>query len=228
MVSRMFKSVTRTWNVFVGCRFDCTYCNARKLAETRLKDSPRYKDGFTPKLVESELRRSFKAGEFIFIGYMGDIAFAARDELLRILARVREFPETDFLVQTKKPESLYVLWEEYSIYLPPNVVFGTTIETNRDYGLSKAAAPYERFLYLNAYPAERKFVSIEPIMDFDLETMVMWMRVIGPDIIEVGADNYSNNLPEPRWEKVEELLSRLREVCPQVNEKEGLERLKGG
>lgn len=39
-MTRMFKTVSRTWNVFKGCRFECTYYNARKMAETRLKDSP--------------------------------------------------------------------------------------------------------------------------------------------------------------------------------------------
>lgn len=226
-MSRMFKSVTSTWNVFVGCRFECSYCNAKKAAETRFRHIPRYQDGFSPKLVEKELGRCFKPGEFIFVAYMGDIAFATRAELLRILGRIRDFPETDFLIQTKSPRHIYSLWEEWSISLPDNVVFGTTIETERNYRLSKAPTAYDRFLYLNAYPHNRKFVSIEPIIDFDLETMVIWMRIIAPVIIEIGADNYGNNLPEPPWSKVEALLARLREICPEVKEKEGLERLKG-
>lgn len=226
-MSRMFHFVTSTWNVYKGCRFDCSYCNAKKAAETRFRHIPRYQDGFKPKLIEKELGRRFKPGEFIFVAYMGDIAFATSDELLRIWARIREFPETDFLIQTKNPEHIYVQWDDHSIRLPDNVVFGTTIETNRDYGLSKAPPAYDRFLYLNAYPDIRKFVSIEPICDFDLETMVTWMRITAPVIIEIGADNYGNNLPEPPWSKVEDLLKRLREICPEVKEKEGLERLKG-
>ncbi|GAG76771.1 unnamed protein product [marine sediment metagenome] len=52
------------------------------------------------------------------------------------------------------------------------------------------------------------------------------MRIINPEIIEVGADNYSNHLPEPPWWKVEALLNNLTNICPRVMEKEGLERLK--
>ena len=104
-MSRMFKSITKTWNVFVGCEFHCVYCNARRLAETRLKHIPRYKDGFTPHLVNSELTKSFKSGEFIFVAYMGDIAFATREQFLRILARIREFPMTYFLLQSKSHET---------------------------------------------------------------------------------------------------------------------------
>ncbi|MBA7630819.1 hypothetical protein ES703_38344 [subsurface metagenome] len=227
-MSRMFRSISDTWNVFVGCRHDCTYCNARKAALTRFRHIPRYRDGFTPRLIESELRRRFKPGLFIFVAYMGDIAFATREEFLRILAKIREFPETNFLIQTKNPVQIFDWWHDWSIRLPDNVVFGTTIESNRNYNLTKAPPPVDRFRYLTGYPHPRKFLSIEPIMEFDLDTLVSWVRMLQPDIVEVGADNYHHHLPEPPWEKVEELLKRLREICPRVEEKERLERLKGG
>ncbi|GAH41335.1 unnamed protein product, partial [marine sediment metagenome] len=79
-MSRMFKSIDKTWNVYVGCGHDCTYCNARKAAETRFRHILRYRDGFTPHLVEEELDRCFKPGQFIFVAYMGDIAFATKEE----------------------------------------------------------------------------------------------------------------------------------------------------
>jgi len=169
----------------------------------------RYRDGFTPQLVEEELRRRFKPGQFIFVAYMGDIAFATRDEFLRILARVREFPETYFLVQSKNPRQLYDWREDWGITLPPNVYLGTTIETNRDYGLTKAPAPVERFRYLTGYPHNRKFLSIEPIMDFDLDILTNWVKLLQPDIVEVGYDNYANRLIEPKLSKVENLIARL-------------------
>ena len=214
--------VMRTWNVFCGCRFNCTYCVSRKLAEGRLRHLPRYQDGFTPKLVESELSKTFKPGDFIFIAFMGDIAWATIDEMNRILDRIDCFPATTFLFLSKNP--LYIKrWEGM---LPLNVILGTTIESDLDYGLSKAPPPRDRFWYLwkNEYP--RKFVSIEPIMDFDLRTMVGWMKHIKPEIVEVGADNWKCGLPEPAWGNIEELLSELRKFCPTVVEKRGLERLK--
>jgi len=225
-MSRMFKSIERTWNVYVGCEFNCIYCCARKQALTRFRRLPRYQDGFTPRLIEAELSRRFKPGLFIFVAYMGDIAYATREQFLRILNRIREFPETDFLIQTKNPEQLYIWRQDWGIVLPVNVYIGTTIESNRNYGLSKAPPPIDRFRYLTGYPHNHKFLSIEPIMDFDLDVLVSWVRMLQPDIVEVGADNYFNHLPEPPWWKVEELLKRLREFCPKVEEKEGLERLK--
>lgn len=227
-MSRMFKSIDKTWNVFVGCDFGCSYCNARKLAETRLRHLPRYRDGFKPHLVESELTKTFKPGLFIFVAYMGDIAFATREQFLRILAKIREFPETLFLIQTKNPKQIYDWWIDWGITLPANVSLGTTIESNRDYGLTKAPPPMDRFRYLTGYPHNRKFLSIEPIMDFDLEELCHWVKLMQPDIIEVGGDNYHNCLLEPGWWKMEELLKALPHLCPKVIEKDGLDRLKGG
>ncbi|MBA7645896.1 hypothetical protein ES703_53656 [subsurface metagenome] len=223
-MSRMFKSIDKTWNVFVGCEFECSYCNARKAALTRLKESPRYKDGFKPHLVEAELKRTFRPGQFIFVAYMGDIAFASRRAREVIYSRICQFPHTYFLIQTKNPECFR--W--WRLPTPVNVYLGTTIETNRDYHLTKAPQPIERFRQLTGYPHNLKFLSIEPIMDFDLEELTQWVKLLQPDIIEVGADNYHNHLPEPPWGKVERLLESLRGICPKVIEKEGLERLKGG
>lgn len=221
-MSRMFKSIDQTWNVFVGCLFDCTYCNARRLALTRLKHNPRYKDGFKPHLVESELKRTFQPGQFIFVAYMGDISFATYPDMVVIFNRIIHFPETRFLIQSKDPGRFH----RWNFTIPPNVYLGTTIETNRYSTFSKAPPPLNRYREFASYPHPHKFLSIEPIMDFDLDDLVRWVGNIKPDIIEVGADNYHNRLPEPPWEKVEKLLANLRNICPNVIEKDGLERLK--
>jgi len=48
---------------------------------------------------------------------------------------------------------------------------------------------------------------------------------INPEIVEVGADNYNNNLPEPSPYKVNILLTELRKFGRTVIEKQGLDRL---
>jgi len=226
-MSRMFHvggEVLKTWNVFVGCKFQCTYCNARNAALTRLKHSPRYQDGFSPHLVEGELSRKFKPDSFVFVGYMGDVAWAKPEERELILQRVYLSLGTRFLFQSRNPHIFNSTdWPKLS-----NIYYGTTIETNRDYRLSHAPTPFERYHSFSMLKHPHKLVSIEPIMDFDLDVMLGWMKEIKSAIIQVGADNYHNRLPEPHWDKVEALLKGLREICPQVVEKEGLERLKGG
>jgi hypothetical protein len=233
-MSRMFivgDKAMVTWNVFVGCDFGCTYCNARKLAEGRLKNVPRYRDGFKPHLVEEELGRRFHPGDFVFIGYMGDISFATRDIVANfILPSVRTQPAVRFLFCSKNP----AVYGEWGFEYPDNLSLAATIETNRDFGLTKAPPPQARYEAMKELSHPHKFISIEPIMDFHLATMVRWMKEIGPEIIEIGADNYYQNLVEPYgvepeqkapW-KVRWLIEDLRKFCPTVVEKKGLERLK--
>lgn len=199
-------------------------CWARRLAETKLKDTPRYKDGFIPKLVEKELNTRFKPGEFVFVSDMGDLFgdWVPTEWIEDVLEIIMFSKNSKFLLQTKNPKR----FQEFT--LPYNTYLGTTIETNRDYSLSKAPAPFERYYWMKKLIIKPpyKFLSIEPIMDFDLDQLLYWIEEINPSIIEVGADNYKNNLPEPSWDKVERLLKGLREICPDVKEKDGLERLR--
>ncbi len=48
---------------------------------------------------------------------------------------------------------------------------------------------------------DRKFISIEPIMDFDLEIFAKWIEDIAPIHVAVGYDNWNNRLPEPSLSK---------------------------
>lgn len=227
-MSRMFTIPTaggfktmKTWNVFVGCRFNCTYCNARKTALTRLKNSPRYRNGFSPHLVESELDRRFTPGDFVFVGYMGDIAFAPLPVIVDLLRQISAQPEVKFLFCTKEPR-MYLQWD---LPWPSNLYLGATIETDKDLGLTEAPSPSQRYNSMRYLNHPRKFISIEPICDFNLIRLLKWMYDISPEIIEVGADNYHNGLPEPPWSKVQDLLKALRDFCPNVIEKVGLHRL---
>ena len=220
-MSRMFKTIDVTWNPFVGCRFDCIYCYARDNIAPRLRHLPQYAADFRPTFVEKALKRRFQPGQFVAVSLMGDISWAKREEVLKILAVIENFPRTSFLIQSKNPRCFW----EFSF--PSNVYLGTTIETNREYGLTKAPSSFIRYADLQFIRHPYKFISIEPIMDFDLEVLMQWLDCIRPGIVEVGADNYRNHLPEPPWWKVKMLLENLRDICPRVVEKEGLERLKG-
>lgn len=177
---------------------------------------------------------------------MGDLFgyWVPLETIRSVLRCIARWPETTFLLQTKNPGRFLEVLQD----LPANVYLGTTIETDHyfhgmtfssvgeqltyyeEHKVTKAPDPFLRYATMTnpLLKKYRKFISIEPIMDFELETMVHWMREIAPDIIELGADNYGHNLREPSWDKVEDLLAGLREICPKVIEKTGLERLKMG
>jgi len=45
---KMFDAIDKTWNPVIGCLHNCCYCWAKRLVETRLKNTVKYRDGFKP------------------------------------------------------------------------------------------------------------------------------------------------------------------------------------
>ena len=88
--------------------------------------------------------------------------------------------------------------------------------------ISYAPSPYQRYFYMRLVP--RRMVSIEPIMDFDLDVMVRWIKDIHPKFVSIGADSKGHNLPEPPAWKVERLIEELKKFT-EVKVKENLNRI---
>jgi hypothetical protein len=121
----------------------------------------------------------------------------------QILARIRQLPNRKFLIQSKNP----CIFGHFRF--PQNVLLGITIETNRDdlyEGISNAPPPSQRYKAMLKLQHERKIVTIEPVLDFDVEIMVEWVREIRPETCYVGYDSKKNYLPEPELSKVEALM----------------------
>ncbi len=189
----MFSIVTATWNPISGCLFNCNYCWAKDLALTKLKTTKRYSNGFIPSLNENEFKVTFAKGDLIFVGDMGDMFadFIRKDWILKVFTHINKFPETDFLFMTKNPERYLDLLQ----HIPNNVILGATIETTNDEiirtdKVSKAPLPSQRYKSMKQLDWNRKIVSIEPILDFDLNTFTGWIEDIDPFIVYVGYDNY--------------------------------------
>jgi hypothetical protein len=108
-------------------------------------------------------------------------------------------------------------------FMPPDSILGTTIETNRDYHISQAPNPRARVLGICDLLCPR-MVSIEPIMDFDLDVLVAWINQINPDFVSIGADSKGHNLQEPSADKVDRLIQELSDFT-EVKVKGNLKRL---
>ena len=104
-----------------------------------------------------------------------------------------------------------------------NTILGTTIETNRKTPSKAPHTQNRRDAMKDIY--NRKMVTIEPIMDFDLEILVDWIRLIKPEFVNIGADSKGHNLPEPSWDKIQRLIEKL-EKFTKVNLKDNLQRIK--
>jgi len=144
--------------------------------------------------------------EFIWACSSGDISFAKPKWINLIIDKIWEYPNRTFLFQSKNPECFL----QYKF--PPNVILGTTIETNRPYTIySKAPPPEKRFRDFCLLDSPRKIVTIEPILMFDLNILATWMKIIATERIYIGYDTKNCNLIEPYTFQVKELCDQLKD-----------------
>ncbi len=203
--------ITDTWNPITGCLHGCTYCWARGYARrlAAMGVEPYRTHLFEPAFAEWRLRQRIRDGRTIFVSDMGDMwgDWVPRGWIERVLEAVRSKPRARFFFLTKNPKRYLEFEDRFS----DNVVLGATIESNRDYGLTRAPTPRERYEAMVNLDWEVKVVVIEPILDFD-EEFIDWIFDISPIMVYVGYDNYGNNLPEPKMAKTKILLEALNET----------------
>jgi DNA repair photolyase len=213
MASHMYEGV-KSWNPFVGCRFGCVYCKRsfqRQAKRWRKWCEKCY--NYEPHFHPEKLKR-MPSAKTIFACAFGDIWWAKDKWIKQILETIAKRKDRTFYLQSKSPD-VFARFVDKDL-IPENVVLGTTIETSYeqfDYDkISQAPHPVERYetmreLSYLGYPC---YVTIEPILDFDLEEMVEWIRCIKPKLVYVGYDNHGCKLPEPPLEKTLKLIEELR------------------
>jgi len=214
----MYPWVTHTWNPLSGkCKHDCEYCYMK---DSFLGELEKYKG--EAEVVQKELRTDLGDGRTIFVGSATDIfgEWVSEEEIKDILNYCKKFDNT-YLFQSKNPSRI----GEFKDYLPKNCIVGVTLETNRSkYNVSDAPTPLQRYQDFLSIDHPRKMVSIEPIMDFDIDPFVEMIEEIDPEFVSIGADSKTNGLEEPNSEKIENLVLRLNEVT-EIMLKENLKRL---
>lgn len=194
----MYEFVSHMWAPIRGkCIHDCSYCYMKKWGEQK-----------PLRLDEKDLETNLGNGNFIFVCHTCDMfAEDVQDIWIRqVLNRTRRY-KNKYLFQTKNPERLFDYYEAY----PQDVLFGTTIETNRDIVESKAPPISQRARALDelSFRGYETMVTIEPIFDFDLEPMVDLIVTANPEWVNIGADSKGHGLPEPSPEKIQELIKAL-------------------
>jgi DNA repair photolyase len=166
-----------------------------------------FKPHFHAERLDNSLPKT-NGNDFIFCCDMGDVAFCEPNWMQQILARIEELSDRTFLIQSKNPS----IFRNY--HFPENVLLGTTIETDREklyQGISSAPLPSQRYKAMMKLHS-RKIVTIEPVLDFDLEVMEEWINKIEPETCYVGYDSKKNHLPEPELSKVKALMKKLKET----------------
>lgn len=219
--SNMYQWVTHTWSPIEGCMHQCEYCYVR-----RYKLLPS-----TPMMNAKRLQQDLGRGNKIFVGHMCDMwaKNVPNEFIIAVLDRCRIFKNT-YIFQTKNPTRFI----DYKVFLPGSAVgqsiLGTTIETdNWDLlkNITKAPPIIERF---SAMKVMKKFgfttfITIEPILKFDLNSMIEIIQKSKVNFVNIGADSKGHNLIEPTYDEVMQLVKEIRQIT-EINIKSNLQRLR--
>ena len=220
------------WNPLGGeCPHKCSYCSTKtmmRFPEVRYKYSGQLR-------LFSDLYKLPNKSRTIFVAAQNDL-FADKvpsKYIKQVLSECNKHSQHTYLFQTKNP----VRFLEEGFTYPYHSIFCTTIETNRQYPqMGNAPSTKERAIAMNDVYHELDSriehlgldwsfqVTIEPIMDFDLEEMVYLIETCLPDKVNIGADSKHNHLPEPSKEKLLALIDELKKFTV-IDRKSNLERL---
>ena len=214
----MYKFVNYTWNPIKGkCLHDCSYCYMKQI-------NP---NANPPRLAEYELNTDLGCGSSIFIGSSTDMF--AEDIPSEWIARVLDYCYQNrnmllpnaYLLQSKNPKRFL---EFINHPIMERVIFCTTIETNRFYPKIMNNAPKigERVEAMEeiARLGRSTMVTAEPLMQFDHEEMVSFIRKCKPKLVNIGRNSCRRTvLPEPAQEEVRLLIAEL-ESFANVNVKD--------
>lgn len=192
----MYEFVTHTWNTIKGkCPHDCSYCYMKKWGPQK-----------PVRFDESELKTDLGKGNFIFVGSSCDMFADSIPEewILKTIEHCNKFPKNKYLLQTKNPYRYGYIENKLS----DNFILGITIETNRFYKcMGNTPFPYERTLGFFTNIDNPKFITIEPILDFDLIPMLEIIEIVSPKWVNIGYDSGNNNLPIPSKDKIKSLIN---------------------
>ena len=229
-MTRMFPGYC-TWNPVTGCSHNCPYCWAMGLALGKLRNTPKYSKGFIPSVHPSVIQKGPPHFENIFVVAMGDLwCDSFSDETIQdvMYSCAIQNITKNYLLLTKNP-GRYVdfLVKNPGYFDNHRFIWGTTIETNYgkenrygNYLGPNAPDPELRYLSMATlrrdYPDIRLFLSIEPVMKFDIDAMLAWILEIDPEFIYIGLDNH-NKIPHD-FEPTKEELSALIETAKKITE----------
>lgn len=192
-----------TSSTFFANGFASHNCWARKFTE-------RFNRKFTPSLNEMRLLSppNVKEGEMVFVVSNGDLFCAGmKDEWIERVLNASSSIEGIPLFLTKNPSR----FNDFVHLMPERSILGATVETNLDKLITwDVPKPSVRLLSLRETRWDKKFISIEPVMDFNY-LFSDEIGIIKPQFVAIGYDNYNCGLEEPPLKKVDSLIRQLEE-----------------
>jgi len=159
-VSKSIKWADRSWNPITGCKNNCNYCYARRIA-TRFKGTKAFPNGFEPTFHRGRLNepRLLRRPSKIFVCSMGEMfgPWVKEDWLEEIFHIPFECSQHTFQVLTKYPQN--IMKTVFGCLLPRNLWMGITIT-----GKESKEKQRRMLLDLESCHCITKFISFEPLL----------------------------------------------------------------
>lgn len=201
-MGNMYDFISHTWNPIKGvCSHECSYCFMKKRG-VRLSE-PR---------IEIKEFSDLGYGNFIFVGSSIDMwaEDILSDWILFVLDYCNKY-KNRYLFQSKNPQRILDFIDHPTIQ---KSVICTTIETNRYYPniMNNSPAIEDRVKVMEAIATKGidTYVTAEPLMQFDLEPMVAFIRRCNPKQVNIGRNTFRKVvLPEPTPIEAQALKAEL-------------------
>ena len=212
----MYTFVTHTWNPVKGkCAHDCYYCYMKRFELKELR------------LDERELKVNLGEHNTIFVGSSTDLFSSSvpSEWIFKLLEYVCKF-NNRYLFQSKDTINM----AKYIYRFPDDSIFCTTIETNRVYehmGNSPSVDMRCKGLQIFSYSGKKTMVTVEPVLNFDIDELVAIIESVRPIQVNIGADSMGCVIPEPSRDKLLTLIRELDRRDIRVHRKPNLKRLMG-
>jgi DNA repair photolyase len=207
----MYSFITHTWNTVKGaCPHECSYCYMKRFGKQR-----------PVRFDAKEMKTDLGEDNYIFVGSSCDM-FAEdiyADWIFETLDKCHRAPNK-YLFQSKNPRKMA------KFQLPESSIICTTIETNYHIRaiMGHSPTPTDRAIAMQALDTFPRYVTIEPIMAFNLAPLVDLIKRCDPIQVNIGADSGRNGLPEPTRDEVIALIEELKEFTA-VKAKDNLSRI---
>ena len=199
----MYEFITHTWNTVKGeCYHDCYYCYMKRWGKLK-----------PVRFDEKELKTDLGTGNFIFVGSSCDM-FAENipDEWIKKTLKHMEKFDSKYLLQTKNPQRVLDFID--ACVITDKCIVCTTIESDSFYPeiMKNSPQPMQRSIAMQELSEIiDTYVTIEPILEFNLEHMVTMIKRCSPKQVNIGFNtSFKIKLPEPSEIKTIELIHELR------------------
>jgi len=222
----MYDWVTHTHSHLGGeCTNRCSYCYVQAMEERF--HSGKYAGEL--RFIEKELEVNYGNDNKIFVEHCNDLCGdGVKDEWIeKIISHCLQYPNNKYVFQTRNPQRLFNML----VVMPQSYIVGTTLETDDKallQTLSAAPSPSVRIEGLRRWRLFcDTYITIEPILKFDVDRMMDLIKIAEPGWVNIGADSKGGNLPEPSKDDVLTLIDALHSEGIKIRKKSNLSRILG-